>query len=96
MSDERSGMTPTEYRKRVRDNGHHPVPLNFKNPNVRKKWQEGFNPTDAEIELWAELWPKAVNAWDLICTTCGEKHPLWDREVRWLPTMLNAWKNGGL
>ena len=54
-------MTPTEVRLRLYRSGYHPLPLNFKNPNIRSGWQNGFNLNEGEIELWATSWPNATN-----------------------------------
>jgi hypothetical protein len=61
MSVRHSSTTSTEVRLKLFRNGYHPLPLNFKNPNIRKGWQNGFNLNEGEIKLWATSWPNATN-----------------------------------
>jgi hypothetical protein len=54
-------MTPTEVRIRLLRAGFHPLPLNGKNPNIRKEWHKGFELNEGEIKLWGTMWPNANN-----------------------------------
>jgi hypothetical protein len=54
-------MTPTDTRLKLWRHGYDPLPLNFKNPNIRKGWQSGFDLNEKEIELWGTMWPNAIN-----------------------------------
>lgn len=53
-------MTPTETRLQVWRNGYNPLPLHGKAPCL-KDWQHHTSPNQAEIEMWAKLWPDAKN-----------------------------------
>jgi len=51
---------PTDTRLALLAGGYWPLPLNGKIP-VFDEWQKKLETNNAEIELWASMWPQATN-----------------------------------
>jgi hypothetical protein len=56
-------MTPTEIRLLLRSGGFDPIPLRGKNPAMKEgwQWQQLFNATPDQFDMWRKTWPDAKN-----------------------------------